>query len=71
MKIHQKSDPKMEPKSIKNHSKNQCEKRHEKRRSKTAQTADRHGTDNRQTQSFQKTSFGVRCEESTYTKKVE
>ena len=66
MKTYPKSDPKMEPKSIKNHSKNRCEKRDEKRRFKF-QVGERVRTPN---QSFQKTSFGVRCEER-YTKKVE
>ena len=47
---------------------NLCEKRDEKKRS---QTATRHGAEFSQTQSFQKTSFGVRCEESTLRKSNE
>ena len=38
-----------------------CEKRDKKKRSKNTTTSDRHGAEFRQTQSFQKTSFGVRC----------
>ncbi len=67
MKTHQKSDPKMVPKSIKNHSKNRCEKRYKKEVPKLRSAEELVS----QTQSFQKTSFGVRCEESTLRKSNE
>ncbi len=58
-KIHQKSFP------------NRCEKRDEKWRSKTLEIQGRRKSRYPQTQSFQKTSFGVRCEESTLRKSNE
>ena len=67
MKTLQKSDPKMEPQSIKNHSKNRCEKKTKKENLKL-RSAEEAVSPN---QSFQKTSFGVRCEESTLRKSNE
>ena len=74
MNTHQKSDPKMEPKSIKNHSKIDAKKETKNEGLKHYKTLEIQGRRKRrypQTQSFQKTSFGVRCEESTRRKSNE
>ena len=74
MKTHQKSDPKMEPKSIKNHSKIDPKKGTKKEGLKLYKPGINLAWRNArrpQTQSFQKTSFGVRCEESTLRKSNE
>ena len=67
MKTHQKSDPQMEPKSIKIYSKIDAKKGTKKEGLKPGFLGGRNAR-RPQTQSFQKTSFGVRCEENKQRK---
>ena len=64
---HQKNNPKMEPKSIKNQSQKDA-KKETKKEVPNPRSAEEAVSPN---QSFQKTSFGVRCEESTLRKSNE
>ena len=71
MKTHPKSDPKMEPKSSKNHSQIDAKKETKKEVPNLGwakQTLARSNARDPQTQSFQKTSFGMRCEENKQRK---
>ena len=74
MKTYPKSDPKMEPKSIKNHSKIDAKKDTKKESLKLYKPGINLAWRNArrpQTQSFQKTSFGVKCEENKRRKPTE